>query len=98
MRMKSIAATGSEHLFPPGFGVHGKHANKEQVMYSTSNVKSKSVHRHLRRRQHHPFRFLIESVALVFGLSASAVIFMVFGAALLIVSILGPFMMDFFVR
>lgn len=94
MKMKSIAATGHEHLIPPGFGTHGKNASQEQVWYR--NAEQPVQHyRHLKHRKLHPFRFFIESAAVVLGLSASMVLFVIFGAVMLVVAIMAPVVLDF---
>lgn len=97
MKMKSIAATGHEHLIPPGFGTHGKNASQDQVWYRSS-AQPVQHYRHLKHRKLHPFRFFVESAAVVLGLSVSVVLFMVFGAVMLVLAIMAPVVMDFFTR
>ena len=97
MKTKSIAATGHDHLIPPGFGTHGKNAAQDQVWYQDRN-QSVQHYRHLKHRRIHPFKLFIESSAMLLGLSATMVLFMLMGAVMLIFAVMTPVVMEFMNR
>lgn len=92
--MKQSIATRINEGLQPEFNMHGKHARHEKPAGPKYRSSGPS-HRHAQRRRFHPFRWFIESIALILGLSVYLVIFAIAGGALLVLAIMAPVMLEF---